>query len=84
MERTQVKLRSHSSLGWCLLGIGFLSGCNRHIEIVSNTTVSGTVNASAFEGRITATLNTGGGGRSSCEYTQLPPGFTPGTIGTQG
>ncbi len=53
-------------------------------EIVSRTRVTGTVNGSVVAGTVSATFNTGGGGRSSCEYAQLPPNFTPGTIGTHG
>ena len=55
---------------------------NSKIEIVSRTSVSGSVNNAVFKGTITATINVGRGGHSSCAYEQLPPLFSPATIGT--
>ncbi len=46
------------------------------------TTISGIVNDEALRGRVSARLNTGGGGRSSCSFARLPSGFTPATLGT--
>lgn len=69
----------------CLLCLGtFWGACkrNRNLEIVSRTAVSGSLNNAAFKGTITATINVGHGGHSSCAYEQLPPTFSPGTIGT--
>jgi hypothetical protein len=52
------------------------------IEIVSLTEISGAVNGRAVAGRISATINTGRGGRSTCQFSSLPDRFTPGTFGT--
>jgi hypothetical protein len=52
------------------------------IEIVSITELSGKVNGSAVEGRVTALINTGRGGTSTCEFAKLPERFTPGTFST--
>lgn len=67
-------------------------GCAQHgaagpvarkdIEIVSITELSGAVNGSAIEGRVTASINTARGGTSTCQFTQLPERFTPGTFST--
>jgi hypothetical protein len=66
-----------------LLGAGaFLLACDRKIDIVSRTTITGSVNGSPVEGRVSATFNTGRGGRSTCEFDRLPTGFTPGTFST--
>ena len=51
-------------------------------DIVSRTRVKGTVNGAAVAGTVSATLNTGRGGSSTCEYPQLPGGFNPGTLNT--
>jgi hypothetical protein len=74
-----------TGLVFSLLGLATFSvACkrNRKIEIVSRTQVSGSVNNAAFKGTITATINVGRGGHSSCAYEQLPPLFSPATIGT--
>lgn len=55
----------------------------KDIEVVSLTEISGTVNGAAVEARVTATINTGRGGTTSCQFTKLPDLFTPGTFGTQ-
>jgi len=66
-----------------LLGAGaFLPSCKRGAEIASRTSIAGTDNGSAFQGSITATIRRDSGGISSCTFEQLPPRFTPGTIGT--
>jgi hypothetical protein len=52
------------------------------LELVSRTRVAGTVNGAAVVGAVTSTIQTGRGGRSSCEYSQLPGGFNPGTLNT--
>ena len=53
------------------------------IEITSLTEIVGTVNGAAVEARVTATIATGRGGTTSCEFAKLPDRFTPGTFGTQ-
>lgn len=65
----------------CAIG---LVACKRQrkIEIISRTVINGSVNNAPFKGSINATINVGRGGHSSCTYDQLPPNFTPGTIGT--
>jgi hypothetical protein len=50
--------------------------------VTVRTTISGIVNDETLRGRVSATLNTAGGGRSSCSFTKLPTGFTPATLGT--
>ena len=50
--------------------------------VTVRTTISGIVNDETLRGRVSATLNTAGGGRSSCSFTKLPSGFTPATLGT--
>jgi len=52
------------------------------IDIVSRTKIKGEVNGAKISGSIEATLNTGRGGHSTCEFTQLPPMFNPGTFST--
>lgn len=51
-------------------------------DIISRSAISGSVNGSVVAGKISATFNTGQGGRSTCEFARLPEGFTPGTFGT--
>jgi hypothetical protein len=46
------------------------------------TTISGIVNDEPLRGRVSAKLNTAGGGSSSCSFARLPSGFTPATLGT--
>lgn len=76
------------AMAWSLLGMGVvLLACAhntrvRRIDVVSRTVISGSINASAVKGRVSATINTGRGGRSTCEFEQLPPSFTPGTLAT--
>jgi hypothetical protein len=53
---------------------------DQDIEITSRSTISGLVNGAAVEGRILATFNTALGGSSSCEFSQFPAGFNPGTL----
>ncbi len=64
--------------------IVYLAACQpaRDIDVTSRSTISGTVNGSTVEGKILATFNTGRGGTSTCDFSQLPMGFTPGTFGT--
>ena len=68
--------------GLSLTGAAFLAGCsaNRGVDILSRTVITGSVNGSPFEGRVSATFNTRHGGSSSCEFDRLPAGFTPATI----
>jgi hypothetical protein len=66
-----------------LLGaVTFLLACTRPVDVVSRTTLTGAINGSPVEGRVTASFNTSRGGRSSCEFDRLPVGFTPGTLST--
>ena len=51
-------------------------------EITARTVISGVVNGQAMKGTVLASLNTDLGGRSSCEFSELPRGFTPGSFGT--
>ena len=41
------------------------------IDITSRSTISGIVNSSTVEGKILATFNTGRGGTSTCDFSQL-------------
>jgi hypothetical protein len=72
--------------GLSLIFFAFLAGCAHHqtpdIDITARSTISGFVNGSAMEGRVSALVNTGRGGSSTCEFSKLPDRFTPGTIGT--
>jgi hypothetical protein len=54
-----------------------------HRDITARTTISGIVNGHEFKGKVKASINTGLGGRSSCEFSHLPPKFTPATFGNQ-
>jgi hypothetical protein len=51
-------------------------------DIVARTAISGVVNGQLFKGNVLASFNTDSGGRSTCQFTQLPLEFTPGTFGT--
>jgi hypothetical protein len=53
-------------------------------EIIVRTTVSGAVNDETVRGNVRASINTDVGGRSECEYSELPRGFTPAVFGTFG
>jgi hypothetical protein len=76
--------------GLSLTGAAFLAACsanrdrdrNRGVDILSRTVITGSVNGSPFEGRVSATFNTRRGGSSSCEFARLPEGFTPATVNT--
>lgn len=50
-------------------------------EITVHTTISGIVNGEAMKGKVVASLDTDAGGRSTCEFSELPRGFTPATFG---
>ena len=51
-------------------------------EITARTVIAGVVNGQAMKGTVLALLNSDVGGRSSCEFSHLPQGFSPGTFGT--
>jgi hypothetical protein len=51
-------------------------------EIIARTVISGVVNGQAMRGTVLASLNTDLGGRSACEFSDLPRDFTPATLGT--
>jgi hypothetical protein len=51
-------------------------------RVTVRTEIAGIVNGEAMKGRVAATLDTGVGGRSTCRFSKLPSGFTPGTFGT--
>ena len=50
--------------------------------VTVRTEIAGIVNGEPLKGRVVATLDTGRGGRSTCRFSKLPSGFTPGTFGT--
>lgn len=50
--------------------------------IAVRTQISGIVNGETLKGRVTATLNTGRGGKSTCAFSKLPRGFSPATFST--
>jgi len=52
------------------------------IDVVVRTNISGLVNGEVFKGSVSASINTGRGGRSLCEFSELPRGFNPGTFAT--
>jgi hypothetical protein len=52
------------------------------IDVEVRTSIEGLVNDQRLRGEVAATLNTGGGGRSECEFSHLPQGFNPATFGT--
>ena len=54
-----------------------------HTDITARTTISGIVNNHAMRGTVLATFNPNRGGRSACEFEQLPPDFTAATFGNQ-
>jgi hypothetical protein len=79
------------SAGVLLLGCGPKGGTppppdvtdpRKDIEIVSLTEIVGTVNGAAVEARVSATIDTGRGGTTTCQFAKLPDLFTPGTFGT--
>jgi hypothetical protein len=51
-------------------------------EITARSVVSGIVNGQALKGNVLAWLNPDLGGRSSCEYSELPRDLTPAAFGT--
>jgi hypothetical protein len=88
MSRKGLSLQRWDSVVLILLGIGLASCYQNHrannhsIDVVSRTVISGSINNDAVKGRVSATLNTGRGGSSTCEFEQLPASFTPGTFAT--
>jgi hypothetical protein len=52
-------------------------------DITARTTISGLVNGGAVKASVVASITPGRGGRSACEFSSLPPGFTPATFGNQ-
>ncbi len=86
--QTRAKRRLCFELGLSLTVAAFLVACSvnrdhgRNVDILSRTVITGSVNGSPFEGRVSATFNTRRGGSSSCEFAKLPAGFTPSTINT--
>ncbi|HZB28687.1 MAG TPA: hypothetical protein VE465_00830 [Streptosporangiaceae bacterium] len=51
-------------------------------EIAVRTAISGIINGEKIKGNVLATLDTDFGGRSACEFSDLPRGFTPAAFGT--
>ena len=88
MQHSMSKLaRELLFLSICVVLLGFLTMCGfppdkRDIEVTSKTTYSGSVNGSPIEIEVTAKINTGHGGSSTCLFGALPPGFNPATLGT--
>jgi hypothetical protein len=50
-------------------------------DVTARTSISGIVNGHSMKGEVVATFEPGRGGRSSCQFSQLPPSFTPATFG---
>jgi hypothetical protein len=50
-------------------------------EITVRTAISGIVNDEMIKGNVLASLNTDVGGKSTCEFSDLPRGFTPAVFG---
>jgi hypothetical protein len=50
--------------------------------VTARTAISGIVNGQPIKGTVQASLDTDLGGRSSCEFSELPLGFNPATFGT--
>lgn len=53
-------------------------------NITVHSIISGIVNGQALRGSVEATLDPDRGGRSACEFAELPTSFTPATFGTFG
>lgn len=51
-------------------------------EITVRTNLSGAVNAETIKGSVLASIDTDRGGRSACEYKNLPSAFSPAAFGT--
>jgi hypothetical protein len=82
-SKAQLKCLLLSGMALAIFAAGlFLSACHHNINIVSQTVTNGVVNGAAFKGSISATINVGRGGYSTCTFEQLPPRFTPGTLST--
>jgi hypothetical protein len=69
-------------LGAALFAGGFLIGCAPGMEILSRTVLTGSVNSAPVQARVEATITVNQGGRTTCEFSQLPTGFNPATFGT--
>jgi hypothetical protein len=54
----------------------------KDLDISSKTTIRGIVNGSPVEGTVTAAINTGRGGSSACQFSQLPGNFNAATLST--
>jgi hypothetical protein len=52
-------------------------------EVTARTIISGFVNGKPIKGNVVASLDIDRGGRSRCEFSDLPEGFNPATFGTQ-
>jgi len=72
------------AIAFCVTGL--VSACRSasrpNVDIVSISSISGAINGMPIEATVSATFNTGRGGRSTCEFSKLPSGFTPGTLST--
>ena len=51
-------------------------------EISVRTSITGTVNDQLLKGSVQAILDPDRGGRSACEFSDLPRDFTPAALGT--
>jgi hypothetical protein len=49
-------------------------------DIISRSTVNGSINGLPLQAIVLATFNTNTGGQSTCEFSSLPTGFTAGTL----
>jgi hypothetical protein len=54
----------------------------KDVEILSLTEILGSVNGQDVKASISAVIDTGRGGRSTCTFTALPERFNPGTFST--
>jgi hypothetical protein len=52
------------------------------IDVTARVIVTGFVNGQALRGSAQADFNTGRGGRARCEFSRLPTGFNPASLGT--
>ena len=75
-------LSRHAPLVVLLGTAACVSSSPKSLEVVSRTNITGTINDSAVEGTVFATIDTGAGGSSSCTFPKLPIEFNPATIGT--
>jgi len=52
------------------------------LDVTARAIVAGSVNGQAVKGNALAVFNTGRGGHARCEFSKLPTGFNPASLGT--